>query len=125
MVDWDVKPQNKQLTNVVISKTVRRRGPVNVRQLQQFVMDEWSRNRITEHMSEVCGDAESLSACHLNKWSSYRVLRGQRFPVTLVFRIDVIKRNAGYRIAHYVNIFVLIKFSQKTVVFTLMIISSP
>ena len=54
----------------------------------------------TEHMSEVQGDAQSLLGRHLSEWPSYRVLRPTIFfAVTLVFRTDVIKSNAGYRIA--------------------------
>ena len=36
------------IDHFVTGKMVRRRGPVNVRQLQHFVMDEWSRNGIAQ-----------------------------------------------------------------------------
>ena len=84
-----------QLTIFVIGRMVRRRGPVIVGQLQQFIMDEWSRNGI----SQLRGDAQSLPGRHLSEWASCLVLRPMIFVVTSVLRTDVMKGNTGYRIA--------------------------
>ena len=58
----------------VIGKEVRRWGSRNVRQLQQFVVDDWYRTA-QRSTSEVRGFyAQSFPGRHSSKWRSYRVL---------------------------------------------------
>ena len=83
-----------------MGRMVRRWGPVNVRHLQQCVMDEW--NGMAQSMSEVRGDD---AAAIVARSSSKRmtvilgIMSNDFFVVTSVLRTDVIKRNAGYQIA--------------------------